>query len=315
MTDETQIKYLERADYLIEINRWREAIVEIIKYLSASPDDYHALCQMAVCHYQLDELKSALEFTRKAVAAQPEIEWAYRLQSLIFAASGNNSKALELAEISVEKAPYFIHSLQTLAYAQINKFLLEEASGTVKTMLEILPESNETHDACGYMALKNEDWAAAEKHLKLSLQIEPLSYNTLSNLGYVYLRLSTTSWSFSRRVRLRRQAVECFTQSVRINPTFKFAQKSLKFAAETGVVFRLPVRKILVNLLLAVSFIGISLYAMFAYFQRFGVTPVSWVIFVGGFMFIILVIVNYVITPPPNLAVWKWLLRIFTYAI
>ena len=294
MTDETQIKYLERADFLIEINRWREAIVEITKHLSVFPDDYHALCQMAVCQYELDELKPALEFAKKAVVSAPELEWAYRLQSLIFGVSGNNTKALELAKIAVEKAPRFIHSLQTLAYAQINKFLLEEAGGTVKTMLEILPEANETHDACGYLALKNEDWAAAEKHFKLSLQIEPLSYNTLSNLGYVYLRLSTTGWSFLRRVRLRRQAVEYFAQSVKINPTFKLAQQNLKIAKETGVIFTLPLRKILTHLSLTALKIIVPLCTMFTYFNHFGVTPTSVTIFLGGYMFILLIIVNYI---------------------
>lgn len=294
MTDKTHLKYLERADYLIEINRWREAIVEIAKYLSAFPDNYHALCQMAVCHYELNELKSALEFTKKAVVSAPELEWAYRLQSLIFGASGNNSKALEMAAICVKKEPYSISSLQTLAYAQINKFLLEEASGTVKTMLEIAPEANETHDACGYLAMKNENWAAAEKHFKLSLQIESLSYFTLNNLGNVYFHRSKLGWNLPKRAALHRQAVKCFAQSVKINPTFKFAQENLKISKETGIVFTLPIRKIIINLLRSTLFLGVSFYAMYSYFQYFGITSVSWLIFVGGYLFLILGIVSFI---------------------
>jgi len=294
MTDETQIKYLERADYLIEINRWREAAAEITKYLSAFPDHYHALCQMAVCHYQVDELKTALEFTKKAAASAPELEWAYRLQSLIFAASGNNSKALELAEISVKKAPYFIHSLQTLAYARINKFLLDEAQDTVNIMLEIAPEANETHDACGYLAIKNENWAAAEKHLKLSLQIEPLSYFTLNNLGNVYFHRSKMGWNLRKRAALHRQAVECFAQSVKINPTFKLAQENLKNFKDTGVFFASPLSVIFTNLLRSALFLGISFYAMYAYFAHFDITPVSWLVFMGGYLFLILGISSFI---------------------
>lgn len=294
MTDKTQGKFLERADYLIEINRWREAIVEIAKHLSSDPGDFHALCQMAVCHYHLNELYSALEFARKASASAPEQEWAYRLQSLIFAASGNNSKALELAEISVKKAPYFIYSLQVLAYAQINKFLLTEAQDTVNSMLKIAPEASVTHDVCGYLATKNEDWATAEKHFRISLQSEPLSYFTLNNLGDVYFQLSTIGWNFPQRIRLRRQAGECFAQSIKINPTFKLAQENLKIVQETGVIFSQPLRKILIGWLLLISFIGASFYAMFIYFRHFGVTSVSWLIFIGGYMFIIFIVVNYI---------------------
>jgi tetratricopeptide (TPR) repeat protein len=294
MTDETQIKYLERADYLIEINRWREAIVEITRYLSAFPDDYNALCQIAFCHYELNELKPALKFTKNAIVADPELEWAYRIQSLIFGASGNNSKALKMAEICVEKAPHFTASLQTLAYAQVNKFLLDDAKNTSDIMLEIAPEATETHDACGYLAMKNEDWATAEKHFKLSLQIESLSYFTLNNLGNVYFHRSKIGWNFPKRTQLHRQAVECFAQSVKINPTFKLAQENLKIAKETGVIFRLPISKILINLLRSVLFLGVSFYAMYAYIQYFGITPISWLVFVVGYLFLILGISSFI---------------------
>lgn len=294
MTDETPIKYLERADFLIEVNRWREAIAEIVKHLAVFPEDYDALCQMALCYYELSELKTALEFAKKAAAAEPELEWAYRLQSLIFRASGNNLKALEAAESCVRKAPYLIAPLQTFAYAQIDKFLLNNASNTAKTMLEIAPDASETHDVCGYLAMKNEDWETAEKHYKLSLQIEPLSYFTLNNLGNVYLNRSKIGWNFLERARLHRRAIECFQQSIKINPTFKLAQENLKVSKESGVVFTLPISKIAASLSRTTLFLGISFHAMYVYSNRFGITSVSWIFLIGGYLFLVIGAVSYV---------------------
>ena len=265
MTDASQIKYLERANFLIEINRWREALRELRVYLSHFPNDYEALCQSALCHYEINELKSALRFSKKAISSEPELEWAYRLQSLIFRASGNNSKALEAAEICVQKAPFQIFSLQTLAYAQIDKFLLADAKETSEAMFNISPESAETHDVCGYLALKNEDWQVAEAQFKTALKINPESYFTLNNLGSVYFSQSKLGWSISKRAMFQRQAKECFERSVNINPTFKIAQENLQVIKEIGVIFNQPKRKIAFVLLRGILFLSLSFYAMQVY--------------------------------------------------
>ncbi len=294
MNNEVETNYLKRAEFLVELSRWREALNELNAYLSYLPSDYFALCHTARCHYELDELKTALEFSKKAIASEPELEWAYRLQSLIFRASGNNSKALEFAEICIQKTPFEILSLQTLAMAQIDKFLLADAKKTSEIMLEIAPESAATHDVCGYLALKNEDWLAAEKHYKLSLQIDPNSHVSLYNLGHIYLSRSKIRWNLYKSFKFYFKAIECFETSVKINPVFKPAQENLKYFRESGVIFQRPERKVLLHISLFVLYICTSLFVMYEYFQYFGMNSISFIIFIGIYFLLLIVIFNFI---------------------
>lgn len=124
---ETDFKILQRVESLAGIGRFKEALPEFYKFLSSQPENYLALCHISRCHYELNDLKTALKFANAAIAAAPEGEWAYRLKSFIFRASGNHQESLKAPQQCVSKAPHFIFSLQTLAYAQINNFRLDDA--------------------------------------------------------------------------------------------------------------------------------------------------------------------------------------------
>src|SRR5688572_20675032 len=92
-------KYIERAEFLIEVGRWREALHELHRHISAYPDSYDAYCQTAICHFRLKEYQLALDMTKKAVEIDPESEWAYRLRSLIFSENGEAKRALDAVRI------------------------------------------------------------------------------------------------------------------------------------------------------------------------------------------------------------------------
>lgn len=236
MLDGSEIIHLERAKLLIDIARWREAIHELHKYLTYFSDDYHTLCQISRCHYELSEFKDAMKYVNRAIESNPENEWAYRLQSLIYHETGENDKSLVSAEICVQKAPNLDYSLQTLAYAQIRKFRLAEAGKTVTAMLEVSPDAHETHDACGYLALKKEEWQKAETHYRKALSINALSANSLNNLGVVYLNQVDTHRKSADKKELRTKAIECFEQAIKVNPNYHLAHDNLKLAKSKSTI-------------------------------------------------------------------------------
>src|SRR5580765_5733831 len=86
-------KHLERAQLLMEVSRWREALHEYNLHLANYPGNYHALCQTALCHFELKEYQLALDATKLAIETDPEEEWAYRLRSSIFSANGEHKRA------------------------------------------------------------------------------------------------------------------------------------------------------------------------------------------------------------------------------
>lgn len=227
---ETDFKILQRAESLAGIGRFKEALPEFYKFLSSQPENYLALCHISRCHYELNDLKTALKFANAAIAAGPEGEWAYRLKSIIFRASGNHQESLKAAEECVSKAPHFIFSLQTLAYAQINNFRLDDAEKTLKLMLEAAPDDAMTHDACGFLALKREEYETAEKYFLQALAIDAESANSLNNLGFIYLEKSQRVFGTFKKSAFGRKAKECFLSALKINPNSALARQNLEVA-------------------------------------------------------------------------------------
>lgn len=227
---EPNLKILQRGESLAGIGRFKEALPEFYKFLSSAPENYLALCHISRCHYELNDLKTALKFANAAITAGPESEWAYRLKSFIFRASGNHQESQKAAEECVSKAPYYIFSLQTLAYAQINNFRLDEAEKTLRLMLQIAPDDAVTHDACGFLALKREDYEAAEKYFLEALKIDAESANSLNNLGFIYLEKSQRVFGTFKKSAFGGKAKECFLSALKINPNFVLARQNLEAA-------------------------------------------------------------------------------------
>ena len=227
---EPDFKILQRAESLAGIGRFKEALPELYKFLSSQPEHYTALCHISRCHYELNDLKTALKFANAAIAAGPEGEWASRLKSIIFRAFGNHRESLKAAEECVSKAPHSSFSLQTLAYAQINNFRLDDAEKTLKLMLQTAPDDAMTHDACGFLALKREDYEGAEKYFLQALKIDAESANSFNNLGFIYLEKSPRVFGTFKKSEFGRKAKECFLAALKINPNFALARQNLEAA-------------------------------------------------------------------------------------
>lgn len=219
-------KYKQRADLLIEVGRYREALKELAADLAAYPGGYSSLCQSAFCHLQLGEFQRAYDLTKEALAADPEGEWAHRLQSLVFTATGDNKRACEAAQRAVQAAPNFIPSLHTLAYSLVGVWRPDEAEEVAVKMLKIAPDSVDAYDAAGYIALKKEEYETAEKYYLAALKLDPESVPALNNLGVIYLHYSETG----KGKEYRKRSAEMFERAVKTQPTFETGQENLAMA-------------------------------------------------------------------------------------
>jgi len=236
------IKHIERAQLLMEVERWREALHEFNLSLAENPDEYHALCQSAVCYLRLLELQNAINLTKRAIEVSPEDEWAYRLQSLVLTENGENERALSVAKIAAEKAPYSSDALLVLFWAQVNYGAIDDAEITLKSLLKLIPDSSEGHEAAGFIALQKKDYFESEKHYLEALRINPESVTALNNLGVVYLSLAQSG----RGYKYKAKSAEMFERAVRAKPTFEIAQQNIsvvssafKVGAPIGIVLLL----------------------------------------------------------------------------
>ena len=228
-------KHLQRGQLLIDVERWREALHEFHQYLSGHPDNYHALCQAALCHISLKEHQQAYDTTKRAIEASPEDEWAYRLQSINFTENGEPRRALEAARMCVEKAPYLWESHHCLFWAQANCGEYDAAEITLKTVLEMSPDKYESHAAAAYLALQRNQYDESEKLYLEALKLNPESVIALNNLGTIYLHYAQTG----KGRHYKQRSIEMFERAVKMQPTFKLGQQNLS-AASKALKFGLP---------------------------------------------------------------------------
>lgn len=231
----------QKAELLMEVGRYREALKELEEDLRARPDDHYSLCLATNCHFELGQYQTAYEISKKAVAAAPDSEWGHRLQSLLFAATGDNRKAHDSALKSVELEPNSLFALQTLFFAQIGVWKLDEAEKTVAKILEISPDSEVAQNAAGYLALKKEDYSKAELYYEAVLRINPENSGALNNLGVIYLEYANRG----KGNQFRKRSAEMFERSVKLQPTFIDGQENLKIATSSVAKAGIPITAIL----------------------------------------------------------------------
>jgi len=218
----------------MDVGRYREALVPIGGLLESELADYNALCQKAVCHYELKEFQTGYDTTKAAISASPESEWAYRVQSLIFTKNGEHKRALQAAEIAIKKAPYLYETNQTLFYAQVNFGQLAEAKKTLATVLELSPDGANTQLSAGLLALAENDLENAESFFLEAVKKNPESVEALNNLGVVYIKMANSGGG----EKYRKLSFEMFERSVRAEPQFKLGQTNMKAASEPRVKLR-----------------------------------------------------------------------------
>jgi len=224
---ENYFKHLQRAQLLMEVARWRDALHEYNQHLAKFPDDYGASCNSALCHLELQEYQSAFDATARAIATEPEDEWAYRLQANIFIANGENKRALDAAKLCIEKSPESPVALYCLFSAQVEYGSLVEAEATLKLLSEKAAGSPDLFDAAGYLALKQGKYLESEKHYLEALRLNPESVNSLNNLGVVYLTLAQKGHG----KHYQQKSIELFERAVKLEPTFKLAQNNISTAS------------------------------------------------------------------------------------
>ena len=228
---------LYRAEALIEIERWREAIHELHRFLPSAPDNYRAQCLLGQCYYQLEEHAQAIEWAEKAAAINPTDEWAFRLQACIHRRQGKRKQALKAAEEAVRLEPNEPFALHILACTQIDSNLISDAEKTALHLRETAPESRYGHSALGHIAMNRKQWIEAEAHFRRVLQLEPNSWDAMNNLGWVLFKQSQKGFQFSWRNKQREEAIHCFETAIKLDPTEELAKINLRAARNGNFLF------------------------------------------------------------------------------
>jgi tetratricopeptide (TPR) repeat protein len=228
--------HYQRASHLASLGRWPEALREAQKCLVEEPNHYRALCQISFCCLGLKDYAGSLEFAEKAIAANPNEEWAYRLQATLYQSQNKHKKAEQCAEQCVRAAPQNIYSLYILAEIQLELGHVKAARETAETMLAISPDSFEAHEMLGYIALNTFKNKEALIHFERALKINPESAEILSSYAWtLYANAQRLSPGVKRR-ELLKNAIDVYELSLRTQPNSIATKDNLKRAIDLYII-------------------------------------------------------------------------------
>jgi tetratricopeptide (TPR) repeat protein len=226
--------HLQRAQKLIEVKRFSEAIPVLTKAITEDPQNYYAFCQLSFCFCQLEENEKCLEYAERAMMVDPEGEWAYRLKGIMLGRKGNRKAALEYAQKAVYFEPDNELALGNLVYAFLNNDKLNEARQVAEELLEISPDDAETHYIYGLVEKSSQNYVEAEKWFRQSLEITPNYAEARNMLAVTILKQSNTA---KNSVELENQGLDHMLESVKIDPNNQRVIESIKNHFDNSIFY------------------------------------------------------------------------------
>ncbi|MBT8079592.1 MAG: tetratricopeptide repeat protein [Gammaproteobacteria bacterium] len=183
--DDALKQLLQRGDYLLDLKRPTDALQEFSRALAIAPEDYEVLCQLARAHAMLGDSERAIDFVQKAIAADPNHQWAFRIKAHVHLLQGQLSSAYKAATTAVYLEPENIECLNMLANCALARQRLEEAKMIAEMLLKQAPESTYGHAILAEVARVRDELPDAAQHYEKVLSLDPNDAHSLESLASI----------------------------------------------------------------------------------------------------------------------------------
>ena len=137
---------IEKAQLLMQQERFAPAMKELAQALQANPDEPHVHALLAVCLRQLDRNKEALEAARRAVQVGPDYAYA--------------------------------HYVLAGVYDQDDRF--DEAERAIREAIRLDPEDADYHARLANLQMQQRRWEEGLRAAERALQIDPVHSGALN---------------------------------------------------------------------------------------------------------------------------------------
>jgi len=215
--------HIQRAQLLMEQDRYGLAEVELRQILTHDPEDGPALALLALCRLNLGDIQQAEEFANQAIGAAPDWALTYYVRAVVFADQVKLDDATRQVKRAIELAPTDpdYHGFLASIYVALNRS--EDGIDTARIGLQHDPEHVHCLNLIARERTKTGHFNEAESNLRTSLEINPESADTLTLLGELQLRRGETQ-----------EALETFDHALAIHPGNSEAQSGLSEARRAG---------------------------------------------------------------------------------
>jgi len=174
---------LDRAEALIELGRYEQALPLLAQSLAGTPDDDWLHCRMADVYYHLNQLDKAMEHAGRALHLNPQSDHPHNRLAWIYLERKHFDKALEHARAAISIDADDGHNLYCLAWAELHTGHHKRALAAAESAIKLDPENGVLHGLLGDLMLEANKPARAEIHYREALRHDPQSARSHCNLA------------------------------------------------------------------------------------------------------------------------------------
>jgi Flp pilus assembly protein TadD len=218
-TEEPAAALRRRAEDLIAVRRYEDALTWAGRAIAADPENVRAHCLLALALLHLKRHREALRAAEATAVQGPAEEWPHRLRSAILLRQRRKRPALAAAREAARLAPALPEALYALCVAELACRHLKAGEAAANRLSAIAPERVIAHQARGQAALARRRWGQADACFRRALALDAQSAEALEGLGVALHRQGR-----------RREAIDCFHDAARLNPTGGSAKGNLQAA-------------------------------------------------------------------------------------
>jgi tetratricopeptide (TPR) repeat protein len=233
-----------RAQALLALRRYEEALAVASAALASDPSDYHLLCLSSLAQLRLDRADDAIATAQRAIASEPLVDWAHRLHALALlkrvrprpgrARRREAQQAVRAAEEAVRCAPQHYLTYVVVCDCKVAALDVAGADEAARTAISLAPDRAESWVARSSVALLAGDHRAAEQAARAALARDPENHAAHNNLGVALLRRHKRS-----------DAAGAFYEAGRLQPTNATVHRNLLLTGSVGprlliIVIALP---------------------------------------------------------------------------
>ncbi|WP_163505927.1 tetratricopeptide repeat protein [Fodinicola acaciae] len=177
---------LDRAQALADLGRHTEATTMLGDFLAVEPDHVPALCLLAYCHGENDDVPAMLDAASRACAADPQDEWAVRLRAVALTRSERPEEAIAAARAAARLAPESWASYTVLAVALFGlPWRRPAALAAARQAVRLAPYEPDTHVTRGVLQQALGMNHAARRNYRRALALDPQNVTAAVNLGRI----------------------------------------------------------------------------------------------------------------------------------
>lgn len=207
---------IERANQLIQLQRYPEAEKELKQVLSIEPTLTQAMALLAICQAEQSNLTEATRLIQQAIRQEPDNDFFLYLYALFLFKQDKTKEAEKIVGNAIAYEPHNAEYFGLVALIKIEQKEWQAALENANQGLTIDPDNLTCLNARSTSLFKLDKKEEAHLTIEKALSKDPENEVTHTNIGWGLLEKGD-----------HKKALEHFREALKINPNFSYAKAGL----------------------------------------------------------------------------------------